>query len=135
MGEVNLPSRAATYIRVNATAGAPAIVAQKQQVQAFVDAAGWRLGHVFTDTASGLNSSRAGLRACLDAADAGEFEILVVADMRRLSRELSVFIDLMDRLESAGVRVVSVDGLDTSEAVSARIRHGMRRTNRKGEPK
>lgn len=74
---------------------------------------------VFRDDAlSGTDKhllKRQGFLALVDAWDRGELDLLVVDEVSRLSRDAVQLAKLQRRIEQTGVRVVSADGLDTSQ--------------------
>jgi site-specific DNA recombinase len=59
--------------------------------------------------------NRPGLRDAIAAAEAGEFDVLIVADLSRLSRSQADLPRIIERLAFRGVRVLGVqDGFDSS---------------------
>lgn len=74
---------------------------------------------IFSDDAlSGTDKhlmKRKGFLALVDAWDRGEVDILVVDEVSRLSRDAVQLAKLQRRIEQTGVRVVTADGLDTSQ--------------------
>lgn len=76
---------------------------------------------VFVDAAaSGATMQRKGLTQLLTAADAGRFDVLVVEDVSRLSRDTADATVMLRRFEQRGVKIVGVaDGVDTSTANGA----------------
>ena len=73
--------------------------------------------HVFSDrAASGARKDRAGLNALLAAAEAGQFETVLVDDLSRLARDNFLMLSILAELRFAGVEVISVaDGLETDD--------------------
>ena len=73
--------------------------------------------HIYSDEArSGAIRDRAGLDALLEACGEKKFQVVLVDDSSRLSRDVSYFNQLLCRFIYMQVRLVSVsDGLDTSE--------------------
>ena len=77
---------------------------------------GWPEPTVYPDAAiSGTRSDRPGYRAMLDAANRREFDVLLIDDLSRLSRDNDDTGKAIKRLTFAGIRVVGVsDGTDTA---------------------
>ncbi len=73
--------------------------------------------HVYTDHAkSGANPDRPGLTALREAAQQHSFDVVLVDDLSRLARDNALMLLVLNDLQYAGVRVVSVaDNLDTSD--------------------
>jgi len=74
----------------------------------------------FSDAAkSGTNPEREGLNELLKAAEAGEFQAVLVLNLARLARSLTIFIDIIAELEYRNVELVSVsEGLRTSQPMA-----------------
>ena len=72
---------------------------------------------IYTDlAASGARRDRNGLSALLRAAEAKEFEVLLVDDLSRLARNAFLMLSVLEELRFSSVRVVSVaDGLDSED--------------------
>ena len=77
---------------------------------------GWHDPVLYQDQAiSGSRSDRPGYRALLAAAEAGMFDVLIIDDMSRLSRDHIETATAIRRLKFANVRVIGVsDGTDTA---------------------
>ena len=77
-------------------------------------------GHVYTDKAiTGATEDRAGLRRLLEAAQQKPcpFDVILVDDTSRLSRDLAHSLEIVKRVKFAGIRVVFVSqGFDTNAA-------------------
>ena len=73
--------------------------------------------HIYTDHAqSGANPDRPGLTALRAAAQEHSFDVVLVDDLSRLARDNALMLLVLNDLQYAGVRVVSVaDHLDTSD--------------------
>ena len=76
---------------------------------------GWQVVGRFEDQAvSGMKRDRAGYQALLAAAKRREFDVLVVDDLSRLSRDEIEIKQTIRRLSFAGLRIIGVsDGFDT----------------------
>ena len=77
---------------------------------------GWPAPAVFSDAAiSGSHAERPGYRALITAIERGEFDVLLVDDMSRLSRDSAESGRILRRLAWHSVRLIGVsDGTDTS---------------------
>ena len=73
--------------------------------------------HIYTDQAiSGANPDRPGLTALREAAQRHSFDVVLVDDLSRLARDNALMLLVLNDLQYAGVRVISVaDHLDTSD--------------------
>ena len=80
---------------------------QRVMAEAFIASRGWTLGSVYTDDGiSGTEGARLVERAkMLEAADRGEFQVLVLMDLERLSRDDEATPGLVYALRDAGVAV------------------------------
>ncbi len=78
---------------------------------------GWTITAHYEDRAlSGTTAQRPGYQAMLDDAKAKKFDILVVDDLSRLTRDEAEVINTRRRLTFWGVRLVTVcDGIDTNQ--------------------
>lgn len=77
--------------------------------------------HIYIDKAiSGSRHDRKGLAAMMEAAEAGEFDILLVDDLSRLSRENLHMLSTLAQLQYSDIRTISVaDGLDSDDEESS----------------
>jgi len=82
---------------------------------------------VFQDQAvSGSRNDREGYQALLRAAESGSFDLLLVDDLTRLSRDHIECAQVIRRLKYLGIRVVGVsDGIDT-ERGNYKLETGLR---------
>ena len=112
--------RCATYARYSSDRQSPSsITDQLRKCREFADSQGWEVldDHSYVDEAlSGFGSDRPGFMKLVEAA--GEtplpFDVLLVDDTSRISRNLGSTINVLDRLKFRGVRVVAVSqGIDT----------------------
>src|SRR5436190_22599683 len=94
---------------------------QLRTCREFADRCGWtwRDDHVYTDAAiSGVSiEGRAGLQALLTAACADDrpFDVILVDDSSRVSRDLPDALRILQRLKFAGVRVIYItQGIDSA---------------------
>ena len=70
-------------------------------------ATGWEIVAEYDDRKSGSTLNRPGLTAALLAAEATEYDVLLVYRFDRLARSLSGSVGILDRLVAAGVTFVS----------------------------
>lgn len=117
--------RCAIYARYSSDRQSPSsIVDQTRKCREYAKAKGWEIldGHLYSDEAiSGTTTERAGLKSLLAAAQQHAFDVVLIDDTSRLSRQLSDSIRLADQLAFAGVRVVFVSqGID-SESEQAEV--------------
>ena len=109
------------YVRVSgseqALSGA-GLEAQRQAIAAECERRGWRLVEVVEDAGwSARDLRRPGIKAALDALEAGEAQALVVAKLDRLSRSLLDFAGVMAKAQRQGWGVIALDvQVDTSTA-------------------
>lgn len=80
------------------------------------DTEGWEIVATFADQAmSGSDASRPQYQAMLAAAARGEFKVLVVDDLSRLTRDAVECERVIRRLEFSGIRIVATsDGYDST---------------------
>jgi site-specific DNA recombinase len=110
--------RCAIYARYSSDRqSASSIGDQVRKCREYARSRGWEVldGHLYSDEAiSGTTTERAGLKQLMAAALAKPFDVVLIDDTSRLSRQLSDSISLSDRLRFAGVRVVFVSqGIDS----------------------
>jgi site-specific DNA recombinase len=98
---------------------------QLRNCREFSERSGWPAPKAFTDAAvTGSRSDRDGYRRLL--ASVHEFDVLLVDDLSRLSRDNVEVQSLLKRLKYAGVRVIAIaDGLDTARE-DAKLNAGLR---------
>jgi DNA invertase Pin-like site-specific DNA recombinase len=109
--------RAAIYLRVS-TEGqvdGTSIDTQRAHCQALTRRHQFALAGEYVDAGvSGAASSRPALDELVAAATAGEIDVILVAKLDRLGRSLLHLLELVERLDMLGVRVLSAtDGIDT----------------------
>lgn len=106
--------RVAAYARYSTDAQRDASLEdQLRNCRGYCDRQGWPSPAVYTDAAmSGARNDRPGYRRLL--AEAPAFDVILVDDLSRLSRDSVEAQQAVRRLKFAGVRVIGVsDGLDT----------------------
>lgn len=106
--------RTAAYARYSSDAQREASLEdQLRNCRAYCERMGWPDPVAYTDAAiSGARSDRPGYRALLN--DAGRFDVILVDDLSRLSRDSIESAKAVKRLTFAGVRLIGVsDGVDT----------------------
>jgi site-specific DNA recombinase len=110
----------AAYARYSSDRQSPASIQdQLRKCHEFAERQGWQIleAHVYTDQAqSGSGADRPGFIALLQAASAlpRPFDVLLIDDTSRLSRNRAASAEAYQRLEFLGIRVVAVSqGIDT----------------------
>lgn len=109
--------RTAAYCRFSSDAQREASIRdQLRNIEAYCARIGWPAPALYQDQAiSGSRNDRPGYRALLDAAEFGAFDVLLVDDLSRLSRDHIETAQTIRRLKFAGIRVIGVsDGTDTA---------------------
>ncbi len=99
------PTRVATLTRISTDeVNQPySLDAQAQGLEAFVTSQpGHKITHRFVDQASGATLDRPGLQAALAAAKAGEFDVLLVYRIDRISRSIVGLMTIVEALDAAG---------------------------------
>jgi len=93
--------------------------AQAKGLEAFVASQpGHTITHRFVDQASGATLERPGLQAALAAAKAGEFDVLLVYRIDRISRSIVGLMTIVETLDAAGVALRSAtEPIDTQGPV------------------
>jgi site-specific DNA recombinase len=110
--------RCAIYARFSSDRQSPASIEdQARKCRQYAAERGWEVltDHLYSDEAiSGTTTAREGLNRMLEAAQAKQFDIVLIDDTSRLSRQLSDSLNLTDRPRFAGVRIVFVSqGIDS----------------------
>lgn len=100
--------RAAIYART-AVAAAEEIEAQVAPCRRYAAEQGWRVVKVYEENGlSGAALSRPGLQAAMSDAGNGEFDILLAATVKRLSRNAADLITVREHLRSANVKLATL---------------------------
>jgi site-specific DNA recombinase len=112
--------RCAVYARYSSDRQSPASIQdQLRKCREFAEHEGWRVldEHVYTDEAqSGAGADRPGFISLIEAASRQprRFDVLLIDDTSRLSRNRAESARAYERLEYLGIRVVAVSqGIDT----------------------
>ncbi len=104
--------KAAGYIRVSSEMQIEtghSLDAQRTMISDFVRAKGWTLGEVFCDPGvSGTLGNRPALRALMEQAERGEFNVVVVHAIDRFYRDLSGLLAALHDLHQCHVTFVSI---------------------------
>ena len=101
--------RAWIYCRV-AHPDAHTLAVQQASLEAYAEANGFEIVGTAAEQASGLDFSRRGLAEVSGATAAGEIDLLLVADLSRLGRDLMKVDAYLRWLEDQFVEVVCADG-------------------------
>ncbi len=120
--------RAALYARYSTDKQREASIEdQARNCRRIAEREGWQLGKTYHDHAmSGARADRTGYQSMLADAKAGQFDVLLVDDISRLSRDQVEAETTFRRLEHWGVRVIGVsDGYD-SEAKTRKVHRAVK---------
>ncbi len=122
--------RAAIYARYSSENQRPeSITDQVSACSRFAEQHGHTVleDHVYCDKAlSGARKDRPSLKALMDSALTGAFEMVLVDDLSRLARNNQMMLTVLLELEFEGVKVVGVaDGVDSSDQ-DAKLEIGIR---------
>ena len=120
--------RAATYARYSSDKQRESSIEdQERNCRGFAAREGWTIVARFADEAlSGATRSRPGYLRMLAAAEQGAFDVLLVDDLSRLSRDEVEMKQAIRRFRFRGVRIVGVsDGFD-SDARGYKVQAGVR---------
>jgi site-specific DNA recombinase len=120
--------RAAIYARYSSDKQRESSIEdQERNCRGFAAREGWTLIARFADEAtSGATRSRPGYLRMLAAAEQGGFDVLLVDDLSRLSRDDVEMKQVIRRFRFRGVRIVGVsDGFD-SDAKGYKVQAGVR---------
>ncbi len=112
--------RAALYARYSTDKQREASIEdQARNCRRVAEREGWQLGKTYQDQAvSGCRADRAGYQSMLADAKTGQFDVLLVDDISRLSRDQVEAETTFRRLEHWGVRVIGVsDGYDSEAKI------------------
>ena len=101
---------------------------QARNCRRIAEREGWQIAKTYQDQAvSGSRTDRAGYQAMLADAKAGKFDVLLVDDISRLSRDQVEAETTFRRLEHRGVRVIGVaDGYD-SDAKTRKVHRAVKK--------
>jgi len=104
--------RAAGYRRVSMReqVDGHSLKAQANNIQAYAEGQGWKLVKVYTDAgiSAKKDSHRPALEKLMEAAKAGEFDVVIVDKIDRFYRYLNGLLTALDKLNSWNVSFVSV---------------------------
>jgi site-specific DNA recombinase len=100
---------------------------QARNCERVAEREGWRLAHRYTDHGiSGAKTDRPQYQAMLDAAVRREFDVLLVNDLSRLSRDQVECERAIRKLEFGGLRIIATaDGYDSTSR-SRKIQRGVK---------
>ena len=101
--------RAWIYCRV-AYPDAFALAAQQSNLEAYAEREGFEIVGTTVEQASGMNLTRRGLTEVSNAVAAGKVDLLLVADLSRLGRDVTSVDAYLRWLEDQFVEVVCADG-------------------------
>ena len=120
--------RVVSYARYSSDSQrASSIEDQQRNCSRRAEAEGWTITTAFTDEAlSGSITDRPGYQRMLKAAAAREFDVLLIDDLSRLSRDLMEAERAIRRLEFGGIRILSASGDYDSASGARKITRGMK---------
>jgi len=124
LGSSERPARVIVYLRISTDEDnqPTSLRTQRERLAAFVKYQGWKPVVEIVDEITGKTADRPGLKRLLALAKAGQCDTVVVYKIDRLARRLSIFVQIHDLLEAAGVRLVSASELfDTGSAIGKMI--------------
>lgn len=107
-------TRVAIYVRVSSEEQVEgfSLDAQERALEAYCREQNHEIVARFRDEGKSARSDdlskRPGFSAMLDAAEAGDFDVLVVHKLDRFARNLRLTLETLDRLEAAGVGFISI---------------------------
>lgn len=116
-------TRAAIYARTATTPAAAAIDDQITSCRNFIEDQGWTEAGVYADAAGSGSTiaTRDGFFTLMAAAGRGEFSVVLVSDIDRLSRSPSAVLQIVRELDDLGVAVCTVQsGLVDNMGVQSR---------------
>lgn len=99
-------SKAAIYVRVSKKEGQN-LENQRLVLQEVAARNGLELVRIYEDKASGSKARRTGIDEMRAAAEAGEWNVLLVWAIDRLGRSMIGTIDMVLRLDKLGIRIIS----------------------------
>lgn len=98
---------------------------QEQRCREHALAQGWDVVAVWSDSGSGLEGERSGLRALREAMAARQLQTLLVTDATRLGRDHDLVDQFLGEAEASGATVIQLDcalNIPTRNALTARMR-------------
>lgn len=88
---------------------------QERPLRQLVEQRGWTLSRVYSDRMSGARADRPGLRALLEDARRGAFDVVVVWRFDRFARSVEQLVSSLAEFRALGIGFVSqTEALDTS---------------------
>ena len=82
---------------------------QRRACEQFAASRKWRVTHIYEDNGyPGNNDQRPGLQHMLTDAQKGEFKVLLVYNLDRLSRSVADLLNMLASLEAHGITVIPV---------------------------
>lgn len=121
--------RTAAYCRFSSDQQREASIRdQLRNIESYCDRAGWPRPALYQDqAASGSRNDRPGYQMLLEAAKAGAFDVLLVDDYSRLSRDHIEGAQTLRLLRFLKIRIVGVsDGLDSARGDAFKLEAGVR---------
>lgn len=97
--------RAVLYARVSTADKGQDYTAQFEELTAVCVQRGWNLVTQFSDTTSGAQTDRPGLREALERCRRGGVDIFAVVAVDRIARSVRHLLEVVDELEACGVKL------------------------------
>lgn len=111
----------------SATGDASQLDEQVRRCRAHAHEQGWEISAVWSDSGSGLEEDRRGLRALRVAMAAGQIQTLLASDVTRIGRDDVLVDQVLHEADEAGVTVVALEN-----SIDQR-KHSFLRTRRRQE--
>lgn len=93
-------------------------VEQFEQCMEYIEAKGYELAGIYTDeAATGLHTNHPAINNLRADAAAGKFDVIVVFDYSRISRNAAAAREFLDEMSRCGVTIESVEGLKGDSAL------------------
>jgi site-specific DNA recombinase len=92
--------------------------AQRARIAAYCESRNWELVKTYSDTASGKDLRRPGVRQMLEDMHRGAFEVLVFMKVDRLTRRLLDFAQVQQEFHQRGIGLASIsEGFDDTTPI------------------
>jgi DNA invertase Pin-like site-specific DNA recombinase len=104
--------RVCVYLRVSTADQNTSI--QKQDLEDYVAARGWKITHLYEDKLSGTNTNRPSYQQMMIAARQRQFDILIVWKLDRIFRSLKDCLNGLQEISGLGIDFISLrdNGID-----------------------
>jgi DNA invertase Pin-like site-specific DNA recombinase len=114
--------RVAVYVRVSTQEQSCDL--QKSEILTFIGLKSWTLARIYEDKATGTNANRPMLKAMLEDAKQGQFDLIVSWKLDRLFRSLKDLILTLHELSAYGIEFVAIkDNIDLTTSAGRLMMH------------